>query len=375
MIEMLETILDVDGNDTLHTNVQPVIGLLTLMQVLPLETEFRTDTSFIWMTLVAVVAAHKPDITSLVSNFPRELDLYDGTRFSRLLYETMHAGFSEPSRLLAFYIHRLTQKAWRPLAPLEILFQLSEYLGVSLYKEERYQKDALQRSISALWNALEQSTERFISFCQSSLNSSGMSEEYIILLEQFKKIQPYKRLEEITALLQNQVRLIKCNIPAINALIEALEKTQLHVLLSANDDFSLTLPEYIKEANTTDRIDQQLSLIIRPTILHNEVVLSPMQAIVYLKPEPGAKSYIKGGEVISAGQTLALLEAMKMFSELQCPVDGVLVDILVSHGQGVKKGTPLFKIDRQNNEIRIGDDFITPIKQAKFYNRFGLFLQ
>jgi biotin carboxyl carrier protein len=134
----------------------------------------------------------------------------------------------------------------------------------------------------------------------------------------------------------------------------------------------LTRPEYLKDANTIDSMHQQLSSIIRPTILQNEVVLSPMEAIIYLKPEPGAKSFIKIGEDIRAGQTLALLEAMKMFSELQCPVDGVLVDILVYNGQGVKKGTPLFKIDRQDTEVRMGDDFITQIKQSKFYNRFGL---
>jgi biotin carboxyl carrier protein len=97
-----------------------------------------------------------------------------------------------------------------------------------------------------------------------------------------------------------------------------------------------------------------------------------MEAIIYLKPEPGANSFVRIGESIRAGQTLALLEAMKMFSELQCPVGGVLADILVHDGQGVNKGTPLFKIDRQDTEVRMGDDFITQIKQYKFHNRFGL---
>jgi biotin carboxyl carrier protein len=168
--------------------------------------------------------------------------------------------------------------------------------------------------------------------------------------------------------------LIKCTIPAINALIEALERTQLHALLSANEDLSLTRPEYLKYENTIDSIIPQFSSIFRPTILQNEVVLSPMEAIIYLKPEPDAKSFVGIGEDIRAGQTLALLEAMKMFSELQCPVDGVLVDTLVVNGQGVKKGTPLFKIDRQNTDVRMGDDFITQIKKSKFHNRFRLLL-
>lgn len=372
MIDILETVLQVDGNDILHTNVQPVIGLLTLMQALPPETEFRTDTSFIWMALVAVVAAHKTDVTSLVPAFPRKLNLYDETRFSRILDETISAGFAEPSRLLTFYIHRLTQQTRRPLAPLEILFQLSEYLGVSLYKEERHQKEAFQKSINALWLLLGQSIKRFKSFCHTPLHSAGTSKEYKILLDQIREIQPQKRPENASELLRNALGLIKCNIPAINGLIEALERTQLHVLLSVKEDLSLTRPEYLKGANTIDSVHQQLSSIIRPTILHNEVVLSPMEAVIHLKPKPGEKSFIRIGEDIRVGQTLALLEAMKMFSELRCPVDGVLVDILVQNGQSVKKGTPLFKIDRQNTEVRMGDDFITQIKQSKFYDRFGL---
>jgi biotin carboxyl carrier protein len=261
------------------------------------------------------------------------------------------------------------------LAPLEILFQLAEYLGVTLYKEERYQKNAFQKSVNALWAVLGQSIRRFISFCHTSLHSLGMSKEYKILLDQIREIQPQKGPEEASELLRNLLGLIKCSIPTIDALIEALERTQLHVLLTVNEDFSLTCPEYLKGANSIDSIHQRLSSIIRPTILHNEVVLSPMEAIIYLKPEPGAKSFIRIGEDISVGQTLALLEAMKMFSELQCPVDGVLVDILVHDGQGVKKGTPLFKIDRQDTEVRMGDDFITQIKQEKFHNRFGLLSQ
>jgi biotin carboxyl carrier protein len=372
MIDILETVLQVDGNDLLHTNVQPVIGLLTLMQVLPPETEFRTDTSFIWMAMVAIVAAHKPDVTSLVPAFQRKFDMYDETRFSRILDETINAGFAEPSRLLTFFIHRLTQQMRRPFAPLEILFELAEYLGVSLYQEERYQKDALQKSINALWVGLGLSKKRFISFCHTPLDSSGMSKEYKILLDQIKEIHPQKRHEDASELLRNALGLIQCDIPSINALIEALERTQLHALLSANEDLSLTRPEYLKYENTIDSIIPQFSSIFRPTILQNEVVLSPMEAIIYLKPEPDAKSFVGIGEDIRAGQTLALLEAMKMFSELQCPADGVLVDTLVVNGQGVKKGTPLFKIDRQNTDVRMGDDFITQIKKSKFHNRFGL---
>jgi pyruvate/2-oxoglutarate dehydrogenase complex dihydrolipoamide acyltransferase (E2) component len=97
-----------------------------------------------------------------------------------------------------------------------------------------------------------------------------------------------------------------------------------------------------------------------------------MEATIYHQPEPGAPPFVEIGEEIKVGQTLALLEAMKMFSELPSPVDGVLMDILVNSGQGVKTGTPLFKIATQDAAINATDNIISRLVDGVFQNRFGL---
>jgi pyruvate/2-oxoglutarate dehydrogenase complex dihydrolipoamide acyltransferase (E2) component len=63
---------------------------------------------------------------------------------------------------------------------------------------------------------------------------------------------------------------------------------------------------------------------------------------------------------------------MKMFSELPSPVDGVLVDILVESGQGVKTGTPLFRIATQDAMHRMADAVLQQDVEPVFHNRFGL---
>jgi pyruvate/2-oxoglutarate dehydrogenase complex dihydrolipoamide acyltransferase (E2) component len=63
---------------------------------------------------------------------------------------------------------------------------------------------------------------------------------------------------------------------------------------------------------------------------------------------------------------------MKMFSELPSPVDGVLVDILVENGQGVKTGTPLFRIATQDALHFTTDVALYPAVEHAFDNRFGL---
>ena len=74
------------------------------------------------------------------------------------------------------------------------------------------------------------------------------------------------------------------------------------------------------------------------------------------------------------GQTLALLEAMKMFTELPSPVDGVLVAVLTESGQGVKTGTPLFKIATQDTTLEATEDGFLHVLDDVWLNRFGLFL-
>jgi pyruvate/2-oxoglutarate dehydrogenase complex dihydrolipoamide acyltransferase (E2) component len=63
---------------------------------------------------------------------------------------------------------------------------------------------------------------------------------------------------------------------------------------------------------------------------------------------------------------------MKMFSELPSPVDGVLVDILVENGQGVKTGTPLFRIATQDALHLSADAALYQAVEHAFDNRFGL---
>jgi pyruvate/2-oxoglutarate dehydrogenase complex dihydrolipoamide acyltransferase (E2) component len=109
-------------------------------------------------------------------------------------------------------------------------------------------------------------------------------------------------------------------------------------------------------------------------MLRDGALLSPMEATIYHQPEPGVPPFVEIGEEVKVGQTLALLEAMKMFTELPSPVDGVLVDILVESGQGVKTGTPLFKIATQDATIDTTDGFIHQVVDGVFQNRFGLLL-
>ncbi len=71
------------------------------------------------------------------------------------------------------------------------------------------------------------------------------------------------------------------------------------------------------------------------------LVVSPMVGTVYLAASPGAEPFIKIGDQVAEGQTLMIVEAMKVMNNLPSPHGGTVKDILVSDGQPVEFGEPL----------------------------------
>lgn len=72
---------------------------------------------------------------------------------------------------------------------------------------------------------------------------------------------------------------------------------------------------------------------------------SPMVGVAYLAPEPGAKPFVKVGATVHAGDTVALVEAMKTFNPIKSDVDGVVKKILVTDGAAVEFDQPLIVIE------------------------------
>jgi acetyl-CoA carboxylase biotin carboxyl carrier protein len=74
-------------------------------------------------------------------------------------------------------------------------------------------------------------------------------------------------------------------------------------------------------------------------------VKSPMVGTFYRAPAPDAPPYVEVGSVVSRGQTLCILEAMKLMNEMECEADGVVREILVDDADPVEFGQVLFRID------------------------------
>jgi acetyl-CoA carboxylase biotin carboxyl carrier protein len=78
---------------------------------------------------------------------------------------------------------------------------------------------------------------------------------------------------------------------------------------------------------------------------HPGTLTSPMVGVAYLAPEPGAAPYARIGDMISKGQTLLIIEAMKVMNQIRAPRAGRLVRIFVDDANPVEYGAPLMLID------------------------------
>lgn len=78
---------------------------------------------------------------------------------------------------------------------------------------------------------------------------------------------------------------------------------------------------------------------------HPGTVKSPMVGTVYLSPEPGAKLFVSPGDKVSAGQTLLIVEAMKVMNAIAAPRAGTVKALLVENGQPVEYDQPLVIVE------------------------------
>lgn len=85
--------------------------------------------------------------------------------------------------------------------------------------------------------------------------------------------------------------------------------------------------------------------VATPPVETGHVVKSPMVGTFYRAASPGAKSFAEIGSTIKAGETICIVEAMKILNEIEADISGTITQILCENGQAVEYGQPLFVIE------------------------------
>ncbi len=84
--------------------------------------------------------------------------------------------------------------------------------------------------------------------------------------------------------------------------------------------------------------------VVATSAQEGSLVKAPLVGRFYVAPSEDAEPFVKVGDTVKKGQTLAIVEAMKLMNEIESEYDGVVAEVLVSDAEAVEYGQPLFRI-------------------------------
>ena len=97
-------------------------------------------------------------------------------------------------------------------------------------------------------------------------------------------------------------------------------------------------------APLSDKSSELSKPISEPVDSNSKEVLSPMPGTFYSAPSPEADPFVKVGDSVKKGDTLCIIEAMKIMNEIEAESSGTISEIVINNGEPVEYNQPLFKI-------------------------------
>lgn len=143
-------------------------------------------------------------------------------------------------------------------------------------------------------------------------------------------------------------------------LVEAVSKSEVTALSYEENGVKIQLKKKIKsvpesgvviseivEKNAQNQVSQKADSENNPDSAETDncrVIRSPLVGTFYAAPSEDAEAFVRVGSTVKKGQTLGIVEAMKLMNEIESEFDGVVEEILVNNQDAVEYGQPLFRI-------------------------------
>jgi acetyl-CoA carboxylase biotin carboxyl carrier protein len=148
------------------------------------------------------------------------------------------------------------------------------------------------------------------------------------------------------------------DLKTIKEILRAFDKSSATTFEFENDEFRIYIDKNNPQSNPQNQpITQQSQQPQQAPIVQHieakpecevegELITSPMVGTFYQAPSPDSPPYVKVGDKVKKGQTLCIIEAMKIMNELEAEFDCEILEVLVEDGQPVEYDTPLFRVKR-----------------------------
>ncbi len=145
------------------------------------------------------------------------------------------------------------------------------------------------------------------------------------------------------------------NIKEIRELIELIERSNIEEFEMERSGVRIrisktltgpvaTQARMVAESPSTDSSDEIRTVETPEEEGKNHIFTAPLVGTFYLTPKPDAEPFVKSGDHVTASTVLCIIEAMKIFNQIESDIEGDIIRILVENGQPVEYGQPLFEI-------------------------------
>ena len=126
--------------------------------------------------------------------------------------------------------------------------------------------------------------------------------------------------------------------------IDFPDGTKISMKKQTNVDANINCPQNVTKSIETKITNEEITTQINTEEIQGNIVKSPMVGTFYIKPSPTSDPYVQIGKEVTKGETLCIIEAMKLMNEIESEFSGKITEILVKDGDTVEYGTPLFVI-------------------------------
>ncbi len=138
----------------------------------------------------------------------------------------------------------------------------------------------------------------------------------------------------------------------IEQLTKIISDNELSEISLKEGETSITIKKHSHTPIAVSAVQPPVQLVVDSTDIKSEtdnsdrkVVVSPMVGTFYSKSSPEAEPFVKVGDVVSAGDVVCIVEAMKLMNEIESEYSGKIVEICVKNGDAVEYGQPLMYLE------------------------------
>ena len=149
----------------------------------------------------------------------------------------------------------------------------------------------------------------------------------------------YKEIKQLMEDMENS------SLSSLN--ISLPDGTKISIQKENNEEtknYTVQSPKTVKNENN-EKEEQKIFESKTSNNENKKIVKAPMVGTFYLKPSPTSEAYVEIGKTVKKGDTLCIIEAMKLMNEIESEFDGKIIEICVKDGEAVEYGKPLFVIE------------------------------